>query len=208
MGSFFASLGQLVLDAISQNGYLAIFSLMFLEAASIPFPSFVTMPFGGFLVTRGLLSFWPVVIIGGLGNLAGSLAAYALGFWGQEAWIKKIVQRYGRYLLLSYDDFQKGQNWFYQKGELIAFFGRLVPVVRAFISLPAGLAKVRLPQFIFYTLTGSLIWSYLMTYLGLKTGENWAGTYARQFSLIIVLGLAVLVGLYLHHKIKRLKKSA
>lgn len=201
-------LGTFVINVISDVGYLGIFILMALESACIPIPSEVTMPFSGSLVALGRFNLWMVTLVGALGNLAGSLLAYAVGYWGQDKFVRVLILKYGRYFLISEHEYDRAQKWFLKYGEIIVFTSRMLPIVRTFISLPAGIAKMNLTRFILYTAIGSFFWSLLLTYIGMILGKNWQSleVYFRQFDLLIVAGLAVGGLFYLYHKYKQLKK--
>lgn len=196
-----------ITNSISTLGYPAVFILMTLESALIPIPSEITMPFAGFLVGLGKLNFWVVVFIGAVANLTGSLGAYALGFWGQEKFVKNLIRKYGKFLLITYDEVETAEGWFRKRGELIAFGSRLLPVVRTFISLPAGFSQMNVVKFSLYTFAGALIWTTFLTYLGVILGENWnvLEVYFRKFDIAIVIGGIVLVGIYIWYKIKKIK---
>ncbi|HUW21905.1 MAG TPA: DedA family protein [Candidatus Bathyarchaeia archaeon] len=198
-----------ITNSISKIGYPAIFVLMFLESALVPIPSEVTMPFAGFLAAKGFFNFWLVILTGSLANLGGSLAAYALGFWGQAKLVKKLVNNFGKYLLIDYGEIEKAERWFRKRGELIAFTSRLLPVVRTFISLPAGFSQMNVLRFSVYSFFGSLIWSTVLAYLGLVLGENWAvlEVYFRKFQLVILLFLSGLVFIYVRHKLKKIRSK-
>ncbi len=158
---------------------------MALESACLPIPSEIIMPFSGYFVFAGKFSFWPVVLAGALGNLFGSLIAYFLGVFE----LRKIFEKYGKYILVSKKDLDRADKWFIKHGPETAFFSRLLPVVRTFISLPAGIARMNIKKFIFYTFIGSFFWSWFLTYVGFKLGENWQiiETYFRKFNVVIVL---------------------
>lgn len=203
-------LGNLITNSVSSWGYLAVFVLMTLESALIPIPSEITMPFAGFLVGLGKLNFWIVVFIGAVANLTGSLGAYALGFWGQEKLVKNLIKKYGKYLLITYDEVETAERWFRKRGELIAFGSRLLPVVRTFISLPAGFSQMNVVKFSIYSFAGALIWTIFLTYLGVILGENWnvLEVYFQKFDIVIVIGGIILVGIYFWYKLQKIKKSA
>lgn len=196
------TLAHFIISVIESTGYLGIFILMTLESALIPLPSEVTMPFAGYLVTQGKFNFWLVVLAGGIGNLVGSLIAYYIGFFLEESVLHGLVRKYGRFVLLTMHDYERAEGWFRSHGEIIAFASRLLPAVRTFISLPAGVAEMNVVRFSIYTLLGSLMWSAFLTFIGVKLGENWhsISDYFHKFDLIIggFLGAAVL--LYLWHK--------
>ncbi|TDA70569.1 MAG: DedA family protein [Clostridia bacterium] len=164
---------------------------MALESACIPIPSEVILPFGGYLVSQGELLFWGVVLAGTVGGTIGSVGAYLVGVHGG----RPLLLRYGRYLLISPQHLEQAENWFARYGEATAFFTRLLPVVRTFISLPAGIARMPLDRFVIYTFLGSLPWSWLLTYVGVQLGNRWEqlGTLFHQLDLLIVILLVVLV---------------
>lgn len=201
-------LGTFIINIISSTGYLGIFLLMTLESALIPIPSEVTMPFAGSLVSLGKFDFFIVVLAGTLGNLLGSLLAYALGYWGEENVIRLVIRKYGKYFLLSEHEFEKSQKSFDKYGEMIVFLSRLLPVLRTFISLPAGIAKMKLSKFIGYTLVGSFLWSLLLTWIGWKLGQNWKilENYFHKFDFIIFISIIIVIIFYLYHKFQKLKK--
>jgi membrane protein DedA with SNARE-associated domain len=167
------------------------------------------MPFAGFLAGQGLLNFWLVVFLGALGNLVGSLIAYALGYWGQEHLVRNIVNRYGKFLLITYEEVETAEKWFRTRGELIAFGSRLLPVVRTFISLPAGFSQMSVIKFSLYTFAGSFIWSAFLSWLGLKLGQNWSSLeiYFRKFQYLIIGGFVLLIILYVVHKVKKINQA-
>lgn len=208
MEALLGDIGAWITNSISTVGYPAIFFLMAVESALIPIPSEITMPFAGFLVGLGRLNFWLVVFLGGLGNLAGSLAAYALGYWGQETVVRRLIKKYGKYLLITCEEVDQAERWFRSHGELIAFGSRLLPVVRTFISLPAGISQMNVIRFSVYTLAGSLIWSTFLAYIGKILGSNWdvLEVYFRKFDVLIIGTFILLAVIYIWHKIRKLKK--
>ena len=195
-----------ITNFISQVSYPGIFLLMLLESACIPIPSEVTMPFAGFLASGGRFSFWWVIIAGTAGNLVGSWLAYFFGWWGQEPVVRASVRRWGRYLLISEHELDRAEEWFNRFGEAIVFFSRILPVVRTFISLPAGIAKMNFFKFTIYTVLGSFIWSFFLAKIGFTLQENWHALerYFRQFEFIIAGVLFAAVFWYALRKIRRL----
>jgi len=198
-----------IINIISSTGYPGIFILMAIESALIPLPSEVTMPFSGSLVALGRFNLILVAITGALGNLVGSLLAYALGFWGQENVVRRVIRKYGKYLLISEKEFEQAESWFRKYGEIIVFSSRLVPVVRTFISLPAGIAKMNLKKFVVYTLIGSFLWSLILAWIGMKLGQNWKilEVYFRKFDSLIAVFLTLAICLYFFHKYKKIKEA-
>lgn len=196
-----------IIQIIQSTGYIGIFLLMMLESALIPIPSEVTMPFAGFLVHSGSLSFPFVVLVGAIGNLVGSLIAYTLGYYLEETVILNLIDKYGRFILLSKYEYTRAVEWYKKYGNSITFFSRLLPAVRTFISLPAGLAEMNIWKFSLYTFLGSLLWSIILTYIGVYLGSKWntLGPYFSKFHLIIVVVFILLALYYINHKLKIVK---
>lgn len=180
---------------------------MTLESALIPIPSEVTMPFAGFLVQQGKLNFWLVVFAGAFGNLIGSLIAYAIGFYLEEHIIIKLIKKYGKFLLLTVHEYEKSVAWLKKYGDYVAFFSRMLPAVRTFISLPAGLSEMNIWKFSFYTFIGSFIWSLLLTYVGVYFGKEWHALEPiyRKFEFVLLGIFIVGVLWYINHKLKIVK---
>ena len=194
---------------IESNGYLAVTVLMTAESALIPIPSEVTMPFAGFMSGLGTLNFWTVVFLGALGNLIGSLMAYYLGYYKGEEWILIFIRKWGKYLLIREEEYYKSKKWFINYGQGITFVSRLLPVVRTFISLPAGIARMEIIPFSILTFLGSFIWSLFLAWLGLKLGQNWLAIepYFRQFQILIVGVFLVLVFWYVARHFRLVKED-
>ncbi|MFV1917637.1 MAG: DedA family protein [Patescibacteria group bacterium] len=196
---------RILTNIIEQYGLLAVFVLMTAESALVPIPSEVTMPFAGFLASRDLMNFWAAVTVGAFANLVGSLLAYWLGYTKGEKWVRGAIKRWGKWLLIKEKEFDLAKKWFHDYGQWVAFGSRLLPIVRTFISLPAGISRMSLPLFAVFTFIGSFIWSAFLAYLGLKLGQNWVviEPYFRRFQFLIV-GLGVLaVVLYVRAHLKR-----
>ncbi|GAW30830.1 alkaline phosphatase [Carboxydocella sp. JDF658] len=190
------------MEEVARYGYLAVFIGMVLESACIPIPSEIIMPFGGLLAARGQLNFWWVGLLGALANVVGSWLAYLAGRFGGRAFIEK----YGKYLLISRHHLQLADRWFEEKGEITVFVTRLLPGIRTFISLPAGIARMDFLRFTLYSLLGVLPWSYFLAYLGYLLGENWDKLTAYLHTAnYFLLGTALLVIalLYLWQKKQR-----
>jgi membrane protein DedA with SNARE-associated domain len=172
-----------VTATILQLGYGGIVLLMAVESACVPLPSEVIMPFSGYLVSTGDLRLWLVALAGAAGCVVGSLLAYALGFWGG----RPLVEKYGKYVLISHHDLNLAERWFQRYGDITIFVGRLLPVVRTFIALPAGVARMPLWRFNLYTFVGSFIWCWVLAWIGFKLGEHWhtLGGYFHRFNALI-----------------------
>jgi membrane protein DedA with SNARE-associated domain len=194
---FLALLSTFVIWAISSLGYAGIVVAMALESACIPLPSEVIMPFAGYLVSQGRFSLWGVTLAGGIGCALGSAAAYAAGAYGGRAFILK----YGRYVLISPKEVERADRWFARYGILATFISRLLPVIRTFISLPAGIAHIPFGRFLLYALLGSLPWCWVLAYAGFLLGEHWdrVGGVLRSLDVVIVVGLAAGVAWFIWH---------
>lgn len=178
-----------VINTINSLGYLGIALLMALENLLPPIPSELIMPLSGFAVTQGKLQFIYVVIAGTIGSVLGATPWYFLGqYWGLIR-TKKIADRYGKWLTLSGEDVEKAKNWFEQRGYVATAIGRLVPGIRTYISIPAGISRMSFLPFIAYSTLGSVIWVGLLTYAGYILGENYerVGTYLKPFSTIVLI---------------------
>ena len=200
-----STISNFVLDVIEAWGYTGVFFLMLLESANIPVPSEIIMTFSGFLASVGKFNFWLVVLVGALGNLVGSWINYGIAYrYGHKS--EKVLSKLG---LMNAEEFKLAENWFKRFGLFSVFIGRLLPVVRTFISFPAGIFKVSLLEFSLLTFFGSFLWSWALTYLGYLAGENWnfLAPYFKQADFIIVaLILVGSVWLIYHRILKRMIK--
>lgn len=201
--------GHWIINFISYFGYPAIFFLMTIESALIPMPSEITMPFSGFLVSSGKLNLWLVVLSGTIGNLVGSIIAYLLGSWGQETVVRKLIRQYGKYVFIKEHEFDRAEHWFRKYGQMIVFASRMLPAVRTYISLPAGIAKMNFSKFCLYTVIGSFIWSFILTYIGMILGNNWINlrTYFHYLDAFVVLMIIIGFVFIFRKKIKRITTS-
>lgn len=175
-------------EAIAALGYWGVAIGMAVESANIPLPSEIILPFGGFLVSQGHLSFWGVVLAGTIGGTVGSSVSYFIGLAGG----RPLVLRYGRYVGFGPEKLDLADRWFARYGEATVFLTRLLPVVRTFISLPAGISRMNFKRFVVYTFAGSLIWSIALTYVGVVLGENWheLKTWFHRLDVVVVTLLA------------------
>ncbi len=175
---------------VADYGYLAIFLLMLAESACIPFPSEVTMLVGGWYAAEGQLAFFWVGVAGVLGNLVGSWLAYLIGRTTGRA----LLDRYGRYVLIRSHDIDRAEVWWQRHGDAAVFFSRLLPVIRTFISLPAGIARMPLLKFSVYTFLGVIPWTYALTYAGVLVKDNWEKVVDYFDLPTIIIGTLVLAG--------------
>jgi len=201
MSEVIINISNLAISLVSNFGLLGIFILMTLESASIPFPSFITMPLAGFLATKGYWHIGVAVVIGILGNSFGGILAYWFGYKKGESWIRIFIKNFGKYILLNEQKFNIGTDLFKKYDKKIAFISRIIPVVRAFNSLPAGVAKVSFWAFVTYSLLGNIIYVTFSTYLGFILGENWRiiGPIFKKIQFL-VLGFILLTVIYFSYR--------
>jgi membrane protein DedA with SNARE-associated domain len=164
-----AVLASFIITVISASGYAGIALLMAIESACIPLPSEIIMPFSGYLVHTGQLKLFWVATAGAIGCNLGSVVAYWVGAIGGRPFIMK----YGRFVLLNQHDLDRAEHFFARYGGITVFIGRLLPIVRTFIALPAGIAKMPQLRFHIYTFIGSWPWCYVLAYVGMKLGQAW-----------------------------------
>jgi len=199
-------LSGFIVLTISALGYGGVVLLMGIESACIPLPSEIIMPFAGYLVSTGQMNLWAVGVAGAIGCVLGSLVAYWVGMYGG----RPLIEKYGRFVLISPHDLDLADRWFGRYGEAIVFTSRLLPVIRTFIAFPAGVARMKLSRFIVYTFAGSLPWCLGLAYVGQKLGEQWnkdetLKTLFHRFDFLIgIVGLLAAVW-WIRRHLKHLK---
>jgi membrane protein DedA with SNARE-associated domain len=203
--SILEPIGAWIISFISQLGYAGIVITMGIESACIPLPSEIIMPFSGYLAFTGRFSLWGVSVAGAFGCVVGSVVAYWVGVCGG----RPFLERYGKYVLLSHRDLATADRWFEKYGDWAIFFSRLLPVVRTFISLPAGIARMNFIKFVIYTFLGSLPWCFMLAYVGKIMGENWMSikVYFHRADLFIGVVILLAIGYFLYRHLKPEKKS-
>ncbi len=193
---------------IAQLGYWGIIIMMGIESACIPLPSEIIMPFGGYLVSTqpDTFSIWGMGVSGALGCVWGSIVAYFAGKYGG----RRFIEKYGKYVLIRHKDLDRADEWFAKYGDAAVFFGRLLPIVRTFISFPAGMSRVHFGRFIAYTFLGSLPWCLALAYAGKLLGDNWnhIGRYFHGADVLIGVVIVAAVVLYIYHHIKSERRYA
>ena len=195
---------QAFLSFIDSWGYFAVAVLMAMENACIPVPSELILGFAGYLVSAERMTFTGATIAGMIGGMAGSIFAYVVGATGG----RKFVDKYGKYFFIKKSHVDLAQNWFDKYGIRAVFFSRMLPVIRTFISLPAGFARVNFKQFLFYTFAGSLPWTALIIWAGWMLGDNWEYLLeiGHEFSLaFIMVSVIIIAWLYFKHRKRNLK---
>lgn len=199
---FIDPLLQAVRELVAQWGYLGIVVMMAIESANIPLPSEAIMPAAGVLVQQGRMNLHLAALAGAFGCLVGSVPSYLLGFYGGRPFLEK----YGRWLLIKDKDMEIADRWVSKYGDITFFICRMLPIIRTFISFPAGVLKAHFAIFCVYTFVGSLIWCYFLTYVGIKFGENmqlFTDVWHKFDLAIFILVLAGLLYYFYHHIVRR-----
>ena len=193
---------EFITSFIAHLGYAGIFSLMILESALIPIPSEIIMPFSGFLSSTSKLDPFLVTLSGSLGNLIGSLLTYYLGIKAG----RKFILRYGKYILFKKEHLEITENLFKRYGERISFVGRLLPGIRTYVSLPAGIGKSNFTKFIIYTFAGSIVWNSMLTYVGMNLGSSWKNI--DKYSIYLDIAAILLVAAFIMWFIYNTKRKS
>jgi len=202
-------LSAIIVAVISTLGYSGIVLLMAIESACIPLPSEIIMPFAGYLVSTGQMNIWFVALAGAIGCVLGSLVAYWVGMKGG----RPLIEKYGRYVLVSKHDLDLADRWFSKYGEAIIFTSRLLPAIRTFIAFPAGVARMDLKRFVIYTFAGSLPWCLGLAYVGQLLGEKWnkddtLKTWFHRFDFLIGIAAVILAAWWIWRHVGHLRKES
>ncbi len=192
-------LTEWVLRVIETLGYVGIAFMIALENLIPPIPSEAILPLAGFSIARGEFNFVGVLIASTLGSTVGALILYAIGYQVGERRLRRFIERYSWIPFISTDDIDRAHGWFERHGGATVFFGRLVPLVRSGISLPAGFTRMALPLFIIYTAIGSAIWNSVLIGAGWALGERWedVSQYTKIFQYIVIVLIIILVGRFI-----------
>jgi membrane protein DedA with SNARE-associated domain len=209
IGRIIEILSVFIVATISRLGYAGIVLLMAIESACIPLPSEIIMPFSGYLVYAGRFNLWLVGIAGAFGCVVGSLAAYWAGMHGG----RPLIEKYGRYVLISRHDLDLADRWFDRFGEIIVFASRLLPVIRTFIAFPAGVARMNLKKFVIYTFAGSLPWCIGLAFVGQRLGKEWdtnptLKTLFHRFDFLIGIVIVLAAVWWIWRHIKHLRSDS
>lgn len=191
---------------ISHTGYLGVVLLMAIESFNIPLPSEIILTFTGYLVQQGTFNFHLAALAGAIGCVVGSVPSYVIGYYGGRPFLEK----HGKWLLLTHHDLAMSEKWVDKYGDLTFFICRMLPVVRTFISLPAGILRAHFWTFVFYTFIGSWIWSYGLVWVGVKFGENKAlfSHYWHQFDALIIGVCLILGGIYIYKHVQHFRTAS
>jgi membrane protein DedA with SNARE-associated domain len=192
------TLSNFIISVIEQLGYAGVFVGMTLESAGLPIPSEVIMPFAGYVVWEGGLTLIGITVAGTLGCLAGSLIAYYIGLWGG----RPLLERYGKYVLISKRELDLADTWFGKYGDKAVFVSRLLPVVRTYISFPAGIVNMDVKKFSLYTVLGSLPWCFGLAYIGVLLGPHWEDIEGlfRYLDIVVIVGIIALVAYLIYRR--------
>ncbi len=201
------TLSGLIIHLIQSTGYLGILILMILNASAIPIPSEVTLPFAGFLANIGSLSLILVILTAILGDLIGSIIGYSIGYFLEENLLLSLIRKYGKFILITEHDYHKATGWISKYGSPIVFVGKILPGVKSFMSVAAGISEVKFVKFVIANLLASTVYVSLVTYFGFYLGSQWKniGGYFRQFEVVIVVLLILGVLFYINYKLKLVK---
>jgi membrane protein DedA with SNARE-associated domain len=190
-----------LMNLFTTFGYVGIVLAMAIESCCIPLPSELIMPLAGFLAFQGRLSLAAAALAGAIGCVLGSAVAYWIGAAGG----RPVLLRYGRYVLISQHDADRADEWFARHGDATVFFTRLMPIVRTFISLPAGIARMDFRKFLLFTFLGSLPWCFILGYAGYKLGQHWrdVGSTLHKYDVVIGVLIVALVAWFLYWHLRR-----
>ena len=190
--------------ALQAWGAAGVFLGMMLESACVPLPSEVILPFAGILASRGVMTFGAAVVLALAGQVVGSLLAYYLGRWGGRS----VLYRYGKYIFFRQDRLDAAQRWFDRHGEITVFAARLLPGVRTFISLPAGITRMPLWRFLVFSLLGATPWTAFLVWAGVKVGKVWLDpAWHQYFRVVQAAVVAAVIGLAVWHMLGRWKRG-
>lgn len=193
---------------ISSMGYVGLYLVMFLENVFPPIPSEVVLPLAGSLTLTGRFSIFWITIVGMLGSLSGAFLFYGLGKWLGEPRVRTIMEKYGRYALLSTNDLDRSLKWFEKYDDWVIFFSRMVPIVRSLISIPAGIAAMDITKFSFFTILGTALWSLLLALGGRLLGEQWPliAEFINTYQNIVLAITVTTVLLFIRSRLLKKKK--
>ncbi|MDZ7280923.1 DedA family protein [Sphingomonas sanguinis] len=203
-----SALASFAIWVISTGGYLGIMLLMAIESACVPLPSEIIMPFAGYLVSTGQFNLYLAATAGALGCNLGSVVAYEIGKRGG----RPVAERWGKYLLIGPGELDAADRFFARYGSIAVLIGRLLPVIRTFIAFPAGVARMKLVPFHLYTFLGSWPFCLVLAIVGRELGEKWDSdprvkAFFHRADLAIGIVLVVLIGLYVWHRVRGLKRA-
>ncbi|MDP2641062.1 MAG: DedA family protein [Candidatus Yanofskybacteria bacterium] len=205
MDQIVGGITNFILSVIDTGGYAGIFVLMALEGSFFPLPSEIILPFSGYLVAQERFSLWMVALVGALGNIAGTLFSYSVArYLGLP-----FLYKYGKYMFVTRHDIDQAWRVFQKYGIPIIFFSRLIPGLRGFIPIPAGVARMRVLPFILYVFVGSFLYSAVLTYLGVVVGENWdtMSAYFKQVDILVLIAATLFITWWVRRHIRLIRQE-
>ncbi len=206
LSAIFTSLTDTIVNTIGNLGYIGILLLMTLESSFIPFPSEVILIPAGVLVSQGKMSFLLVLTAATLGSLLGALINYFLALYLGRPIIEILIKKYGKYIMIKMSSIENSEIFFQKHGEITTFIGRLIPVIRQLISLPAGFAEMNIKKFSIYTSLGAGIWSAILITLGYIFGNNQEIINQNLHLITLVTIIASIIGVFIYVRLKRKKR--
>jgi membrane protein DedA with SNARE-associated domain len=214
MSQLLDRLATIIQDIILALGYPGVALVMFTENVFPPIPSELIMPFAGFVAGRGDLNFVGVWIAGVIGSVLGAVVLYYIGRWAGDTLFRRFLRRYGKWFTISENDYDRALKFFDKYGYAVIFFGRLIPIIRSIISIPAGADHMPLPQFLLFTTLGSAIWSGVLAYAGMLLGENWHEVtafierYQDLTVVVLVVVVVLLVAWFIYARLRNRNRPA
>ncbi|MCL6588556.1 MAG: DedA family protein [Firmicutes bacterium] len=198
-------IAALLTKFIESTGYITVFIGMTMESMIFPVPSEAILPFAGFLIAEGKLTFFLVILFSTLGSFLGSTLSYWLGYhFG-----KPFIIKFGRFFLLDLEELEATEKYFKKYGQITVLICRFIPVIRHLISIPAGLGKMKYGKFIFFTVVGAGMWNAILTYIGFVLKQHWQTViqYSREIDLVVIGFLLILTGIYIYRHVRKLQKK-
>lgn len=209
MSELLAQLQLWIEQLILTLGYPGIALIMAVETIFPPIPSELVMPMAGFLAADGTMNFWGVVLSGTLGSVVGAMVLYWAGLYANETIVRRLVRRYGRYFLIDEGDVNKTLGTFTRFGPAAVFIGRLIPLVRSLISIPAGMERMNPILFVALTTVGTALWSGILTYAGMVLGQNWnlVVEWISQYQKVVLVGIGLVAILFVVYKLRQMRSQ-
>jgi membrane protein DedA with SNARE-associated domain len=203
VGELVGRLGEAIRSVIETFGYFGIILVMALENVFPPIPSELVMPLAGFMAREGIFNIWGVILAGMIGSVLGAVVLYYFGAWANETIVRRFIRRWGRYAFVSEQDLDVSLGFFSRYGELVIFFGRLIPLVSSLISIPAGMDRMPMPKLLFYTVLGTTLWSAFLSYMGWLLQANWdqVAGYIEQYQRVVLVLIALAVVFFLYRRV-------
>ncbi|TCI56263.1 DedA family protein [Exiguobacterium sp. SH1S21] len=199
-----------MISIIEQYGYFGIAFMIFIENVFPPIPSEVVLLFGGFFAVKTNLIVWVVVLAATAGAILGAVLLYGIGLYLDVEQIERWTKRHGKWIRLDIEDVRKADAWFDRYGGWMVFFGRLMPVVRSLISLPAGMSNMPFFKFLLLSTAGTVIWNSILIYIGIRVGENWESIlgYLDVYSYVMYALLVIAIIAFVVWRKRRKRKQS